>query len=213
VPVARVSVVELRETCGKVAALAVRKRHANATLAALTSPLRAYTQADMHRSLHLVSLSLLLLSCREEPLDVAQVELSRMQGKWFEIAALPRPSQAGCTGTTAEYRVESPSELLVVNECHEGSLAGPLRRVAARAVVTDAAIPAKLSLDFGFAYGDYWILEVGSEYEYAVVGHPTRDYLWILSRKRALPQPTLDGVLARARAQGFPVAILAYTQQ
>lgn len=180
----------------------------------MTSPPRAYTQARMPRFLRLVSLSLLLLlSCREEPLDVARVELSRMQGKWFEIAALPRLSQAGCTGTTAEYRLESPSELLVVNECHEGTLSGPLKRVAARAVATDAAMPAKLSLDFGFAYGDYWILEVGAAYEYAVVGHPTRDYLWILSRSRVLQQATLDGVLARARAQGFPVGILAYTPQ
>jgi apolipoprotein D and lipocalin family protein len=167
----------------------------------------------MLSSLRLFSLSLLLLSCREEPLEVAQVELGRMQGKWFEIASLPRPSQAGCTATTAEYRLESASELLIVNECHEGSLDGPHKRVAARAVATDAAVPAKLSLDFGFAYGDYWILEVGSNYEYAVVGHPTRDYLWILSRERQMAKPTLDGVLARARAQGFPVGILRYTRQ
>lgn len=167
----------------------------------------------MRRLVHLLSSGLLLLSCREEPLEVAQVELSRMQGKWFEIAALPRPSQAGCTGTTAEYRLESASELLVINECHEGTLHGPLKRVAARAVATDAAVPAKLSLDFGFAYGDYWILDVGADYEYAVVGHPTRDYLWILSRERVLPRQTLNGVLERARAQGFPIAILAYTPQ
>jgi apolipoprotein D and lipocalin family protein len=167
----------------------------------------------MQVSLWPVSLSLLLLSCHEEPLDVAQVELTRMQGKWYEIASLPRPSQAGCTGTTAEYRLESASELLIVNECHEGKLDGPLKRVAARAVATDSAVPAKLSLDFGFAYGDYWILEVGSNYDYAVVGHPTRDYLWILSRERELAKPTLHSVLERARAQGFPVGILSYTRQ
>src|ERR1041385_8287540 len=96
--------------------------------------------------------SWLLLGCQSEPLAVAQVDLTRMQGKWFEIAKLPRPTQAGCTGTTAEYQLKSATELLVVNECHDGSLQGPIRRVAARAVATDAAVPAKLSLDFGFAY-------------------------------------------------------------
>lgn len=167
----------------------------------------------MQWSLRLVALSLLALACQNAPLDVAQVDLSRMQGKWFEIAKLPRPSQAGCTGTTAEYQLKSATELLVVNECHDGSLQGPLKRVAARAVATDAAVPAKLSLDFGFAYGDYWILEVGPSYEYVVVGHPTRDYLWILSRERTLPKSTLDGVLGRAQARGFPVGILSYTEQ
>lgn len=144
---------------------------------------------------------------------MAQVDLSRMQGTWFEIAKLPRPSQAGCTGTTAEYRLKSQSELLVVNECHEGRLDGPVKRVAARAVATDLAVPAKLSLDFGFAYGDYWIIEVGHDYEYAVVGHPTRDYLWIMSRERTLAQGTLQGVLARAKGRGFPTGILDYTEQ
>jgi apolipoprotein D and lipocalin family protein len=160
-----------------------------------------------------VVLGVLALGCQNEPLEVARVDLARMRGKWFEIAKLPRASQAGCSGTTAEYQLKSKTELLVVNECHEGGLNGAVKRVAARAVATDAAVPAKLSLDFGFAYGDYWIVEVGDDYEYAVVGHPTRDYLWILSRDRALPQSTLDGVLARAKARGFPVGILSYTAQ
>jgi apolipoprotein D and lipocalin family protein len=167
----------------------------------------------IHRLLRSTLFGLLALACQNEPLEVAQVNLSRMQGKWFEIAKLPRPSQAGCTGTTAEYQLKSATELLVVNECHDGNLAGPLKRVAARAVANDASVPAKLSLDFGFAYGDYWIVEVGEDYQYAVVGHPTRDYLWILSRERTLPQATLDGVLARAKAKGFPVGILSYTEQ
>jgi apolipoprotein D and lipocalin family protein len=156
---------------------------------------------------------LLLVGCQNQPLDVARVDLSRMQGKWFEIAKLPRPSQAGCKGTTAEYRLASATELLVVNECHEGSLTGPLKRVAARAVATDAAEPAKLSLDFGFAYGDYWIIDVGDDYEYAVVGHPSRDYLWILSREPKLEKSKLDAALSHARGSGFPTALLDYTEQ
>ena len=167
----------------------------------------------MLRAPRLFLLGLLAVACQSESLAVAHVDLPRMQGKWFEIASLPRPSQAGCVGTTAEYQLKSATELLVINECHEGSPQGPIKRVAARAVATDAAVPAKLSLDFGFAYGDYWITEVGATYEYAVVGHPTRDYLWILSRDRTLPPKTLDGILARARAQGFPVGILTYTEQ
>ena len=167
----------------------------------------------MQWSHRLALCGLLALSCQTQPLDVAKVELERMQGKWFEIATLPRPSQAGCTGTTAEYQLKSKTELLVVNECHEGDLEGPVKRIAARAVANDAATPAKLSLDFGFAYGDYWIIEVGDDYDYAVVGHPTRDYLWILGRERTLPKATLDGILQRAQSRGFPVGILAYTQQ
>ncbi len=167
----------------------------------------------MQRLFRVALLGVLVAGCQNEPLDVARVDLSRMEGKWFEIAKLPRPSQAGCVGTTAEYRLVSARELLVVNECREGSVDGPLKRVAARAVASDAAEPAKLSLDFGFAYGDYWILEVGADYEYAVVGHPSRDYLWILSREKTLTKAKLEDALSHARGRGFPTGILDYTEQ
>jgi apolipoprotein D and lipocalin family protein len=165
-------------------------------------------------SIGVLILSSALAACEQhEPLDVAPVQLSRLQGRWYEIAKLARPSQAGCSGTTADYRVESGNELLIVNQCHEGGLNGPVKRAAARAVASDPSVPAKLSLDFGMAYGDFWILEVDEQYSYTVVGHPSREYLWILSRTPALPRETLDGVLARAQSRGFPIGILSYTEQ
>jgi apolipoprotein D and lipocalin family protein len=161
----------------------------------------------------LALLSLLFCSCQENaPLEVAQgVDLERFQGKWFEIAKLPRSSQAGCTATTSSYTLKGEGELLVVNECRRG-VDGPLDRMAARAVVTEPDVPAKLSLNFGFAYGDYWIIELGQNYEYAVIGHPTRDYLWILSRTPKLDAEVLASVLERAAARGFPVTLLDYTK-
>lgn len=160
-----------------------------------------------------LSLSPFASGCQKEPLEVAHVELQQLTGKWYEIAKLPRATQAGCTGTTAEYQLKSSSELLVVNECHEGSLSGPLKRISARAVAPDASEPGKLSLDFGFAYGDYWVIDAGKSYEYLVVGHPSRDYFWILSRTRTLPEATLAGVLERAKQNGFPIGTLSYTEQ
>ena len=161
----------------------------------------------------LILVGLLALGCQHEPLDVAQVDLQRMQGKWYEVASLPRLSQKDCTGTTADYELKSPTELLVINECHEGKLDGPVRRFAARAVASDPEVPGKLSLNFGYAYGDYWVIDVGEQYEYLVVGHPTRDYLWILSRERSLPRATLAGVLERAQQKGFATGTLRYTEQ
>lgn len=56
-----------------------------------------------------------------------------------------------------------------------------------------------------FVWADYWIIDLDSEYQWAVVGSPTRKYLWILGR-----QPTMDRSLFRrlvdgAAARGYPV--------
>src|SRR5262245_43693534 len=159
-------------------------------------------------------LAVIALGCTEHPpLEVAKVDLERFQGGWYEIAKLPRPTQEGCVATTASYRLKSPTELDVYSECREGALDGPVRRMAARAVVTDPDEPAKLSLDFGGFFGDYWIVEVGKNYEYAAVGHPSRDYLWILAREPTMSDAEYRGVVERAKKKDFEVSRLEMTEQ
>ena len=164
--------------------------------------------------LRLAAVGVLALACTEDPpLDVAKVDLERFSGGWYEIAKLPRATQSGCTGTVAVYRLNSESELDVYSECHEGALDGPVRRMAARAVVTDPDEPAKLSLDFGGFFGDYWIVNIDPDYRYAAIGHPSRDYLWILARSPAIPESDYTELAERVRAKGFDVNRLERTLQ
>jgi apolipoprotein D and lipocalin family protein len=152
-----------------------------------------------------------LSACSNEPLDVApNVDLARFQGKWFEIAKLPRTTQAKCTATTAFYTLRD-NGLDVQNECHLDTLSGETRTKAARATVTDST--SKLSLDIGGFTGDYWILEVGDHYEYSVIGVPSRDYLWILSRTPTMDATVRDGIVKRMNAAKFDTSRLEYTVQ
>src|SRR5580692_1356275 len=156
-----------------------------------------------------------LLGCGSgPPLDVASnVDLSRFQGKWYEIARLPRTTQTDCHGTTAFYTLGSNGSLSLVNQCNVGSAEGPLKTVSMTATVPNGSVPAKLALDVGGYVGDYWILEVGSEYEYAVIGHPSRLYWWVLSRTPSLDASTMQGLIARATSQQFEMSQLQYTPQ
>jgi apolipoprotein D and lipocalin family protein len=163
----------------------------------------------------LVAIGSLSLGCGSEPpLDVASnVDLTRFQGKWYEIARLPRTTQTDCYGTTAFYTGAANGTLNFVNQCNVGSAGGPLTTVSMVASVPDTTVPAKLTLDVGGFTGDYWILEVGQDYEYAVVGHPSRAYLWILSRTPTLDSTTMQGVLGRAQGNHFDTSRLLYTPQ
>lgn len=150
----------------------------------------------------------------DPPLEVApSVSLSQLQGKWYEIARLPRTTEVDCHGTTAFYTQAPDGSLSLVNQCNVGSATGTLQTVAMTATVPDSSVPAKLALNVGGYTGDYWILEVGSSYEYAVVGHPSRLYLWILSRTPTLDPAVMSGILARAEAEHFDTSQLEYTPQ
>lgn len=164
----------------------------------------------------LVALALATFGCSSSnpPLDVAQsVELSRFQGAWYELAHLSRSTQVDCVGTKAYYKLVDAANLEVVHECHIKTVDGPANVSRVTAKVPDGAVPAKWTMSFGAHEGDYWILEVGQNYEYAVVGHPSRRYLWVLSRTPKLDPTVMNGILERARDKQFPVDKLEYTPQ
>lgn len=149
-------------------------------------------------------------ACDREHLDVApEVDLAQFQGKWHEIAHIPRPSQNDCSGTTATYTMQGDGKLKFVHECTlpNGGYFGS----TANAKVSSEGTPAKLEVDFGGYIGEYWILEVAADYRYAVVGHPSRDYLWVLSRTKAMDPKDLEVALDHARQQKFDTRRLQYT--
>ena len=165
----------------------------------------------MTRSLALIVVA--LAACNSSPpLDVApSVDLNQFQGKWYEIAHLPRPTQVNCTVTTATYTVQADGQLSFVHECTLTN--GTYHGATAVARVVDPNAPAKLAVDFGGVMGDYWILEVAPDYRYAVVGHPSRDYLWILSRTPKMDPNDLKLVLDHANTKSFDTTQLEYTPQ
>ncbi len=145
---------------------------------------------------------------------VDHVDLARYLGTWYEIASFPQRFQRGCTATTATYSLRADGELDVVNRCRDGAVTGPERTARGRARVVDRASNAKLEVSFFRPFwGAYWVIDLGPEYEYAVVGHPSRDYLWVLSRTRTMEAAVYDGVLGRLRAQGYETERLVRSVQ
>lgn len=149
------------------------------------------------------------------PLEaVARVELDRYLGDWHEIASYPQRFQEGCHNTTANYTLGEDGDIVVVNRCNKGSVDGPESVATGRARVVDPSTNAKLEVSFfGPFWGDYWIIDLGPDYEYAVVGHPGRDYLWVLSRTPTLEPAVYDGILARLSEKNYDLGRLVKTQQ
>lgn len=145
---------------------------------------------------------------------VTQVELGRYVGTWYEIASFPQSFQAGCTGTTATYTLGEDGEIGVVNRCRKDSLDGEEEVAEGRARVVDTTTHAKLEVSFFRPFwGDYWIIDLAPDYSHAVVGHPDRDYLWILSRTPTLDAATYEAILTRLTGQGYETSRLVRTLQ
>jgi apolipoprotein D and lipocalin family protein len=140
---------------------------------------------------------------------VDKVDLQRYLGRWYEIARLPNRFQKGCAGSTADYALREDGEISVINSCRNEK-DGSLEQVTGRAWIVDTVSNAQLKVTFFWPFrGDYWIIELGKEYEYAVVGTPSRKYLWILSRTASMDEGLYAAILQRAAQQGFdPGAVI-----
>lgn len=149
------------------------------------------------------------------PLEtVKQVDLSRYLGLWYEISSFPQSFQRGCTATTATYSLRDDGEIDVLNACRKNSLDGEPKSSLGRARVVDRDTNAKLEVSFFRPFwGEYWVIDLADDYSYAVVGHPTRDYLWVLSRTPTMTEATYQGIVTRLEAQGYETARLARTLQ
>ncbi len=143
---------------------------------------------------------------------VPRVEIERYLGQWYEIAAFPQRFQRGCTATTATYAPRPDGQLDVLNRCRLQTPDGPEKSARGRARIVDAASNAKLEVSFFRPFwGDYWIIDLDPEYQFAVVGHPSRDYLWILSRQPLMDEAVYQGIIERLKRQGYPVDRLVRT--
>ena len=145
---------------------------------------------------------------------VPKVELDRYMGVWYEIASFPQRFQKGCVASKATYTLRDGGKVDVLNECRNETLDGKLRSAKGKAWVVDKTTNAKLKVRFFWPFsGDYWIIDLGSNYEYAVVGHPKRTYLWVLSRKPQMDPATYERILQRLKDQQYDLSRLKKTLQ
>ncbi len=142
---------------------------------------------------------------------VAKVELDKYLGKWYEIAHLPASFQNGCNQTTATYSMLKNGNIAVLNECTKN---GKYKKAKGTAKVIDKQTGAKLKVTFFWPfYGDYWIIRLGENYDYAVVGTPDRKYLWILCRKPKMEEKLYVELIEFAKSKGFDTDKLILTTQ
>ncbi|HPQ71480.1 MAG TPA: lipocalin family protein [bacterium] len=150
---------------------------------------------------------------------VANVDLTRYLGVWYEIATYEQFFQRGCTGVTATYGLNDNGTISVLNECRVGSLDGRYKAIEGFARVRDKATNAKLLVYFTPLFGaPYWIIELDGQdgdqpYEWAVVGSASDRYLWILSRTPQMDDARLSRILERLVERGYDLDKLSFTLQ
>jgi apolipoprotein D and lipocalin family protein len=149
---------------------------------------------------------------------VNKVDLNKYIGLWYEVAKIPNWFQKKCIkNTTAEYSLRDDGKIKVVNSCIQDD--GSKNVAEGVAKVVDNISNAKLEVSFvkilgiQLFWGDYWIIGLGENYDFAIVGSPDRKYGWILSRTKKLPSDKLNQISDLLKIKGYDIKNFEFTEQ
>ncbi|MFO7657520.1 MAG: lipocalin family protein [Bacteroidales bacterium] len=146
---------------------------------------------------------------------VKNVDIDKFIGKWYEIARFPHSFEKDLVGVTATYKLLDNGRIEVLNQGYDKTLDGKLKIAKGKAKIPDPEEPGKLKVSFFlFFYADYYILELdSSDYQYALVGSSSENYLWILSRTPEMNQETYLRLVGNAKDKGYDVKKLILVLQ
>ena len=152
-------------------------------------------------------------SSKNPPLETVQkVDVQKYLGTWYEIARYEHFFEKDCKNVTANYSMLDEKTIKVINKCTKITT-NEKKEAFARAYATDET-NSKLKVSFFRPfYGDYWVLMLDKNYQYALVGTPSREYLWILSRNSKLDEKTKNEILQKLPELGFDASKLIWTIQ
>lgn len=161
------------------------------------------------KSILIVILFSVVMSAQQNPLKtVKYVDLKKYVGLWYEVAKIPNSFQDHCIkGTTAKYTLTKDGEIEVVNSCIDED--GEVDDADGVARIVDKKTNAKLEVSFvsflGWRpfWGDYWVIGLDDNYQWAIVGTPSRKYGWILSRTPKLDEVIMDNIFDILKDQGY----------
>lgn len=140
---------------------------------------------------------------------VRKLDLDRYLGNWFEIARMDHSFERGISHAQALYTLKENGTITVMNS---GIKNGRVKVSRGKAKLTDKVGLLRVSF-FGPFYSDYRVLMVDENYQYALVGSKSENYLWILSRTPKLGEIPLSEVLHEAKSRGYSINELIWVEQ
>lgn len=145
---------------------------------------------------------------------VKELDLEKYLGTWYEIARYDHSFERGLEGVTATYSMRPDGKIKVVNAGYKGSLNGERSEAIGKAKIPNLDNPAKLKVSFFWIfYGDYFVMELDKDYQWAIIGSSSDKYLWILSRTPQLDKKTYSELLSKLKTRGYNTSKLIEVKQ
>ena len=166
------------------------------------------------RSWIVVAALLALAGCASAPARppvalAASVDLGRLMGDWYVIAAIPTVFERGAHNPKETYRLDPDGSVATSFAFNAGAFDGPRRTFHSRGFVVPGTGNAVWGQQYVWPFkADYRIALVSGDYTQVVIAREKRDHVWIMARTPTIPDADLDRLQRFVAAQGYDAARL-----
>jgi apolipoprotein D and lipocalin family protein len=161
--------------------------------------------------LWLLASSVVLAGCtavQRPPIQtVPHVDLQRFMGDWYVIANIPTFVEKDAYNAVESYRLNADGTIATTFTFRKGRFDGEPKRYQPRGFVLDKQTNAVWGMQFIWPFkGDFRIVYLNSDYTQTVVGREKRDYVWIMARQPAIPEPDYQRIVTLLTREGYDTA-------
>jgi apolipoprotein D and lipocalin family protein len=158
--------------------------------------------------LPLLGLALFTGCASKPPLKaVEHVDLPRFMGDWWVIAHIPYWLERDTYDSKDTYRMREDGKMDNIFSYRKGGFDGPEKVMNGIAWVVDKKSNAEWRVQFLWPIAlPYYVLYLDPQYRFMAVGHPSRDYGWVMARDKRMSEADYAAVLEALAAQGYDKA-------
>jgi len=153
------------------------------------------------------------LSCSNPDINqVNKVSREPFMGTWYEIAALPTSFNKGCSCSKVDLQFDKEDDYVkMIYSCIKKEKQGA---VLAKIFTSDDENFSKWRLQYFWPFRNtLYVVALDSNYTYAMIAGPDRDFLQILSRTKSLDESVVRMLVSNADSMGFAAQTLVFPEQ
>lgn len=137
---------------------------------------------------------------------VSGFDAARYMGTWYELARIDHRFEKGLTQVSAQYSLNDDGTVNVINRGYDGAKK-EWRQANGKARFLGEPDVAALKVSFfGPFYGGYNVVSLDDDYQTSLVIGDSRDYFWLLSRSKTIPEQKFRQLLEKARSLGVDLS-------
>jgi apolipoprotein D and lipocalin family protein len=145
-----------------------------------------------------------------QPQAMERLELTKLMGRWYEVARVPNALQKGCQAGASDW-TRTADGFAVIQSCRRGSPDGPLAEWKGKARVEGSSNTRfKMSFFGGLVSQEYWVLDHSADQGWLILATANGRYLWLMSQKPTLSAAARAQAISRIRQLGFDPARLEF---